>query len=981
MIIKRSRSSWFLPALAVLAFLGVGTFTNHVYAAPQTFTVTNINDSGAGSLRQAIVDANGNGNPSDQDSIVFSIDSDAVGDKFIEPLSPMTITQSVFIDGYTQGDSVKNTNQAPQPFNGTVRVAVYNTNAGGGFTVTAPNVTLQGLNIADSEDGNIVLDHADGFKLLGSYLDTQTAGYGKQKTDGFVNSVVINNSDNVTIGGTAAADRNILGYCTESCIVASGSTGDPSNNLRILGNFIGVGADAVANLFTAAKGTGIVLSEGATNAFIGGTATGAGNTIKSNTFGAVRAEDVSGLTIQANRIMFNASAPQTCSGCTARASGIFLGGVTDSVVGSTNAAGKNVMAGEYSKELTIGNSTITDDPSTNIQVVGNNLGVMDDNTTAYPTPENQITVTDDSDYIRIEKNIIANAHSNTNPTYLDGIGILGNAQHVSISQNSIHDNDHRGISIGGGGPVVNDSTDNDTGPNGKLNYPTYFRVTESGGNTKVDYSYQGAAGNYRIEFFSNTVADTDGPGEGEHYLGSVDIVYAGNGQSILNHTLTGINHDNITMTATEIDEDSPNGFGATSEFGAAGTPPSDLAVSKRLLNPEAMVTGQVVQYEISLTNKGPEPLDISYWDGSSHGSNDLLADLMPPGVAFLSSTTDTGVECIGGGPGSAGAYFGSYFPNHTAYEIVLCGYVDGTKILSEGESVSVVVSGTVVNDTPSTQANFVIGPLTQGDPDYGTVLAAFASGSDVVDYLLARPNNNIAYATSFTSDMSITKTLDNPQDVADQATLNYTITATNNGPFPADLSPADGSVPVQKDLILDVLPDNLDFVSAEGDDVTCSMLAPANALPFFSGHPNYNVIHCFYTGAGELASGESITVHVVATVNGTVEDGFTNFAMLVPIVYGDPESYMGQQVFANAYVLGTDAIDDFTANSLGQGIALAAYTIPSPETPGGSGNSGNGGGLINALGETGQRIVSVLLPILLLGGSLWLLRRHRRPAR
>lgn len=975
MITKRI-SQLLIPSL-ILVLTGMVLLTSHVYAAPQTFIVLNTNDSGAGSLRQAILSANSNGNPSDQDSIIFDIDADATGDKIIEPQSPITITQSVLIDGFTQGDAIANTNQAPQPFNGTLRVAIYNTDAGGGFTITAPNVTLKGLNIADSENGNIVLEHADNFKLLGSYLDTLPMGQGKQKTDGYENSVVINSSDDVTIGGTAAADRNILGFCTASCIDASGTSGDPSNNLRILGNYIGVGADGVSNLYTDAKSTGIVLSEGATNATIGGTTVGAGNTIKSNTFGAVRAEDVTGLTVQANRIMFNAAAPNTCGGCNAGAAGIFLGGVTNSTIGSSNPAGKNILTGDYAKELTIDNSTITNNPSSNVLVIGNNFGVMDDNITAYPTPDYLITVMGDSDFVRIQQNNIKNAHNDIQADYLDGVSILENAQHVSVSQNSIYNNDNRGISIGGGAPTANDSSDGDTGPNGKLNYPTYFKVTESAGNTTVGYTYRGAAGNYRIEFFSNTLADSDGPGEGEEYLGSTNISYNGFGPQSFNYTLNGVDHDNITMTATEINQDSPNGYGATSEFGAEGPTPNDLAVSKRLLNPEDMTTGQVIQYEVTLTNKGPEPIDISYWDGSSHGSNDLLTDLMPPGVNFLSASTNTGVECITGGPGSVGAYFGSYFPNHTSYEIVLCGYVDGTRILSANDSVSVIISGTVIDDVPSTEANYVIGPLTEGDPDYPSVVSAFSSGNDVVDTLLANSSNNIAYATSFTSDMTLTKILDNPQDVANQATLNYTITLTNNGPFSADLSGADGSIPIQKDLLIDVLPNNLDFVSAEGDNVTCSMLAPANALPFFSSHPDYNVIHCFYSGAGELASGDSLVIRVVATVNGAVDNGFTNFAMLLPTVYGDPESYMTRHSLANAYLFGIDVVDDLVSSSLGQSITRAAYTVPSPETPGGSGsNGGNNGGLINALGKTGQQALPALLLVLLIGCSLWMMRRY-----
>ena len=62
-----------------------------------TYSVTNTNDSGAGSLRQAILDANTNAGA---DTITFAI---GTGPQTISPLSPLpTITDPVTIDGTTQ---------------------------------------------------------------------------------------------------------------------------------------------------------------------------------------------------------------------------------------------------------------------------------------------------------------------------------------------------------------------------------------------------------------------------------------------------------------------------------------------------------------------------------------------------------------------------------------------------------------------------------------------------------------------------------------------------------------------------------------------------------------------------------------------------------------------------------------------------------------------------------------------------------------
>ena len=78
--------------LLVVLALSVARFSTSV-----TFTVINTNDSGPGSLRQAILGANAN---SGLDTIVFSIGS---GPQTIAPLSALpTITDPVVIDGTTQ---------------------------------------------------------------------------------------------------------------------------------------------------------------------------------------------------------------------------------------------------------------------------------------------------------------------------------------------------------------------------------------------------------------------------------------------------------------------------------------------------------------------------------------------------------------------------------------------------------------------------------------------------------------------------------------------------------------------------------------------------------------------------------------------------------------------------------------------------------------------------------------------------------------
>src|SRR6187455_2104109 len=70
-----------------------------------TYTVINTADSGAGSLRQAIADANGNPG---LDTIEFNIA--AAGVQTITPVTQLpTITSPVMLDGYTQPGASANT--------------------------------------------------------------------------------------------------------------------------------------------------------------------------------------------------------------------------------------------------------------------------------------------------------------------------------------------------------------------------------------------------------------------------------------------------------------------------------------------------------------------------------------------------------------------------------------------------------------------------------------------------------------------------------------------------------------------------------------------------------------------------------------------------------------------------------------------------------------------------------------------------------
>ena len=123
---------------AIAALLLGGTV-----AGAMTFTVTSTADTGAGSLRQAILDANGNAGA---DAISFNIVGTGV--HTIAPASALpTITGSVTIDGYTQPGTSLNTNAPEQGTNAVILVEIDGTNTGTG---TSAAVLFFGPAAADS---------------------------------------------------------------------------------------------------------------------------------------------------------------------------------------------------------------------------------------------------------------------------------------------------------------------------------------------------------------------------------------------------------------------------------------------------------------------------------------------------------------------------------------------------------------------------------------------------------------------------------------------------------------------------------------------------------------------------------------------------------------------------------------------------------------------------------------------------------------
>lgn len=276
---------------------------NFTSTPPQTktYTVTNTNDSGPGSLRQAILNANAS---SGTDLIAFNIAG--AGVRTIAPLSPLPlITDPVIIDGYTQPGATQNTLVSGDNAVLLIELSGINAESGqSGIGIQAGNSTVRGLVINSFLQGTAIELHTKGGNTVqGNFIGTDATG-----ASGLGNLrsgiMILEGANNNTIGGTAPSARNIISGGSSYGVDIIYSTGN-----SILGNYIGTDASGMADL---GNYTGIVIgvgnaSENSSDNIIGGPAAGAGNIIAFNrNFGVwVVGGRATGNLIRSNRIFSN----------------------------------------------------------------------------------------------------------------------------------------------------------------------------------------------------------------------------------------------------------------------------------------------------------------------------------------------------------------------------------------------------------------------------------------------------------------------------------------------------------------------------------------------------------------------------------------------------------------------------------------------------------------------------------------------------
>lgn len=397
-----------------------------------SLTVINANDSGIGSLRQAILDANATPG---LDTITFALPGAGVHTIALFTVLP-AITDPVIIDGYSQPGA--QANLLSQGDNAKVLIELSGRGSSGlnmvvGLKITAGNSTIRGLSIHSFGNDSastghfypgIILETNGGNTIEGNFIGVDSTGITNRGNGG--DGIRINDSANNRIGGTLPSARNIISGNGDNGVYVNGSAA--SMNV-IQGNYIGTdahGSVAIANL----DGVGIVDSSSTT---VGGTAPGAGNLISGNhtmglrIIGPLATNNVA----QGNFIGTNASGTSAIG----NSYGVEIYSSSGNQIGGTSAGARNIISGNLADGIKIGyiGQGITSENS----IQGNYIG------------------TDVSGTIRLQNEgsgiVIAGAFNNVVGGATPGAGnlISGNGQHgIFLNASATYDNVVQGNILG-----------------------------------------------------------------------------------------------------------------------------------------------------------------------------------------------------------------------------------------------------------------------------------------------------------------------------------------------------------------------------------------------------------------------------------------------------------------------------------------------------------------------------------------------------
>jgi hypothetical protein len=614
--------------------------------------VTNTNTSGAGSLSQAISQAN----LASGSAIQFNIPGS--GPHVITTNNGFVITESTFIDGTTQpgysgiplieirassasaiiafdvqttvgatiirGLSITNfTNAAGIAIN--LNAGEFHVLEANYIGVTALNTVMPNANgvFVESQNSSIVHNRIENNTAIGISITGSSAANNLVTGNSILNNNVgvkiYNGAHDITIGSTVAADRNIVGNNAREGIYIDNSGG----NNTLIGNYIGVAVDGITPLGNGEAGIRIEgTSSGNT---IGDTAAGAGNVISDNATGILIGINNPNHVIRGNFIGTDFSGTVDVGNT---GDGISIGS-GNNIIGGNTAAARNIISGNGGNGIMINGAA-----ATNNTIQGNYIGTDSAGTGALGNSQGGLVITN-------------NATNNTVGSIIDtaagnivafnsgrGIGVLMNSQTNPVNRNRVFSNGLLGIELGDAegneAPNLNDLGDNDTGSNGLQNYPV-LTVTTQATSTISGTLNSRPNGTYMIEFFRSTACDPLGFGEGEVYLGSTSMTTDGSGNGSFNFPLGEAIPGGEFVTATATSVNPPSDNGNTSEFSACVRASADLALT-HTDSEDPILAGTILSYTVTVNNTSAQ----------NYANNVVITETLSSGVTYDSATPSQG---------------------------------------------------------------------------------------------------------------------------------------------------------------------------------------------------------------------------------------------------------------------------------------------------------------------------------------------------
>ena len=253
------------------------------------FTVTKTGDSGAGTLRQAMLDANSSLNPA---TISFNIPGPCPRVIGLASALPH-VTSPIIIDGYTQPGSAVNSD--PNASNATLCVLVKSAAGTLGNAIQVPSagaasasLVLRGLGFGGFGQPVMLLGGSD-HVIAGNQFGGSVGGVALPGAALQAISIGVNAGGSLVVGGQNVADRNVIGGAGFYGINVQSTVASTPDQCRIVNNLIGVAANGITPV---PNFTGIGLA--------GGACTVASNRIVGNSQDAILVNGGNGNLIQGN---------------------------------------------------------------------------------------------------------------------------------------------------------------------------------------------------------------------------------------------------------------------------------------------------------------------------------------------------------------------------------------------------------------------------------------------------------------------------------------------------------------------------------------------------------------------------------------------------------------------------------------------------------------------------------------------------------